>query len=244
MTSKTYIFNIPNPCHEKWDRMLPQDRDKFCMQCSKEVFDFTGLDNAEISQKVEQSKGRICGRMLQSQLNRPIEIQVKTKNNSSFFYKVLAGMFLIGTTGSAFATKAPFAKSEILPAISDNNFQPRKMSFIKSETDSLKNIIQGKIFNEYKQSVYDTHIYIKDMNIKTEVDDKGKFKIVLPDDVSIDTIALKIESIGYEPYTLNIMRNDLPVSKEIYLSFDEEVFVIGQIITRKIRWWQFWKNYK
>lgn len=169
MKNKTYILNIPNPCHEKWDRMLPQDRDKFCMQCSKKVFDFTGLDNAEIIQMIEQSKGRICGRMSQSQLNRPLEIQPKKKNKSKL-YKVLAGAILIGTTGNVFATKPPLVESEILTATSDNNFQPRKMSFVQSEIDSLKNIIQGQIFNEYKQSVYDAYIYIEDMNIKTEVD--------------------------------------------------------------------------
>ncbi len=242
MKNKTYILNIQNPCHEKWNGMQPQDGGKFCMQCSKKVFDFTGLNNAEIIQIIEQSKGRICGRMSQSQLNRPLEIQPQKKNKSKL-YKVLAGAILIGTTGNVFATKPPLAESEILTATSDNNFQPRKMSFVQSEIDSLKNIIQGQIFNEYKQSVYDAYIYIEDMNIKTEVDAEGKFKIVLPDDLSIDTITLKIESIGCKPYTLNINRNDLPVAQEIYLSFDEEEFIIGEIIyLKKIRWWQFWKR--
>lgn len=242
MTNKTYILNIPNPCLEKWDKMLPQDRDKFCMQCSKKVFDFTGLNNAEIIQIIEQSKGRICGRMSQSQLNRPVEIQPKTKNKSKL-YKALAGVFLIGTTGNAFTTNPPLIEPEILSVTSDNNFQPHKTSFDQSEIDSLKNIIQGQVFNEYKQPVYDAYIYIEDMNISTEVDYKGNFKIVLPNDLSVDSITLKTESIGCKPYTLNINRNDLPVAKEIYLINDEEEFIIGEIIyLKKIRWWQFWKR--
>jgi len=57
--------------------MQPHDRGKFCMQCSKEVIDFTKLNNREIIEIIEQSKGRICGRITVSQLNSPIEIQSK-----------------------------------------------------------------------------------------------------------------------------------------------------------------------
>lgn len=101
MSNNSYILNIESPCQENWSGMQPQNRGKFCMQCSKEVIDFTKLDNNEIVDVIEQSKDRICGRMSISQLNRPIEIQLK--KNRSKLYKTVTAIFLIGSTGNVLA---------------------------------------------------------------------------------------------------------------------------------------------
>ncbi len=77
MSNNAIIVNIQNPCDEKWNKMQPHHRGRLCMQCSKEVINFTKFDDSEIIKIIEQSKGRICGRMSVSQLDRPIEIQSK-----------------------------------------------------------------------------------------------------------------------------------------------------------------------
>src|SRR5690606_31420355 len=92
MKNKAYILNIKNHCNEKWSEMQPQNKGRYCMQCSREVVDFTKLDNKEIGLIIEQSKGRICGRMSVSQLDRPIEIP--SKKNRSKLLKLLTAIFL------------------------------------------------------------------------------------------------------------------------------------------------------
>lgn len=76
-TSKSTI-TIPEPCHENWDAMLPDEKGRFCLSCSKSVHDFTGKSDLEIHQILMAHKDqKVCGRFTQSQLNRPLTIRVK-----------------------------------------------------------------------------------------------------------------------------------------------------------------------
>ena len=60
-------FSIPNPCHENWESMSPQDKGRFCDVCSKCVYDFTKKSNSEISQILNENS-HVCGRLRKSQL--------------------------------------------------------------------------------------------------------------------------------------------------------------------------------
>lgn len=133
----SYRLNIQNPCEEKWNTMQPHDRGKFCMQCSKEVIDFTKLDNTEIIQIIEQSKSRICGRMSVSQLDRLIEIP--SKKNRSKLRKVLTATFLIGSTGSVFASPLVSKINSLNVSKNESNYKRIDIKKHNIRTDSLKN---------------------------------------------------------------------------------------------------------
>ena len=36
---------IPNPCHEDWNKMTPEDKGRHCSVCDKVVIDFTKMDS-------------------------------------------------------------------------------------------------------------------------------------------------------------------------------------------------------
>ncbi|MGG5616684.1 hypothetical protein ACPDHI_10415 [Myroides odoratimimus] len=36
-----YRIEIPEPCHEDWDKMAPQDKGRHCAVCDKVVVDFS-----------------------------------------------------------------------------------------------------------------------------------------------------------------------------------------------------------
>jgi hypothetical protein len=62
-------FHIPEPCHESWQQMYPEQNGRFCDSCCKVVVDFTGMSNDEILNYLSQRKGeRVCGRVKNEQL--------------------------------------------------------------------------------------------------------------------------------------------------------------------------------
>jgi hypothetical protein len=63
-------FHIPEPCHESWQAMHPQQNGRLCDACCKMVVDFTGMSNHEILNYLNQRKGeRVCGRVKNEQLS-------------------------------------------------------------------------------------------------------------------------------------------------------------------------------
>lgn len=63
-------ITIPQPCHENWDTMTPDEKGRFCSVCSKTVRDFTLAADKEIMEVLTGSPDTICGNFYESQLNR------------------------------------------------------------------------------------------------------------------------------------------------------------------------------
>lgn len=76
---KSYTITIPEPCHEDWGKMTPTEKGKFCDQCAKEVFDFTKTTDEDIVKKLSEG-GNLCGRFKNTQLNREMKLERKSKN--------------------------------------------------------------------------------------------------------------------------------------------------------------------
>ena len=74
------IVNIPEPCHEDWNKMTPRDKGRHCAACNKTVIDFTNQTDEEIV-KTFKTKGNLCGRFKNQQLNRELVLSRKEKNN-------------------------------------------------------------------------------------------------------------------------------------------------------------------
>ena len=67
-------IRIPKPCHEDWQDMLPEDKGRFCLKCTKTVVDFSNSSKDEIKSFFKQSTENICGRFSIAQVeNTTIE---------------------------------------------------------------------------------------------------------------------------------------------------------------------------
>lgn len=70
------ILQIPNPCHENWDEMQPEEQGRFCLNCQKKVVDFTTMsDEAVKNYLLDKREEKTCGRFLASQIGRPLKNQ-------------------------------------------------------------------------------------------------------------------------------------------------------------------------
>ena len=68
---KSITVNIPEPCHEDWNKMSPRDKGRHCSKCSKTVVDFTNQSDEQIFKHLKKSNNT-CGRFKTNQLKREI----------------------------------------------------------------------------------------------------------------------------------------------------------------------------
>lgn len=93
-------ISIPEPCHENWDKMTPNENGRFCLSCSKTVVDFTAMSPEEIQQYFISNKN-ICGRVKNEQLSEiNIQIPYQILYNQTHYRKMflLALFIAMGTT--------------------------------------------------------------------------------------------------------------------------------------------------
>ncbi|MGC5743458.1 TonB-dependent receptor plug domain-containing protein [Chryseobacterium sp. NFX27] len=93
-------ITIPEPCHENWNTMTPEEKGRFCSVCSKTVRDFTIASDEEIMEVFSDPSENICGNFYESQLNRNLQYSYL----NSVFVKFAAGFIL--TTGGLVSVHA------------------------------------------------------------------------------------------------------------------------------------------
>ncbi|RKR09637.1 TonB-like protein [Flavobacterium sp. 90] len=97
-----YKLTIPEPCHENWDNMVPNENGRFCMNCAKTVIDFRAMLPDEIQHFFIQNKNKsICGRFKNSQLDSiTIQIPSQVLYTQTHYHKMflLALFIAMGTT--------------------------------------------------------------------------------------------------------------------------------------------------
>jgi hypothetical protein len=69
---KKININVPEPCHENWLLMTPDEKGRYCNSCQKVVIDFSMMSDAEIIQYFQKYRGNTCGNFTVSQLGRDI----------------------------------------------------------------------------------------------------------------------------------------------------------------------------
>lgn len=102
MMPSNYIIRIPEPCHEDWSAMKPDEKGKFCNVCTKSVHDFSNKSDAEITKILLENKDqKICGHFKKTQVNRPITISFNLndlpKNISATKAFVIAVFLVFGS---------------------------------------------------------------------------------------------------------------------------------------------------
>ncbi len=99
---RKFKITIPEPCHESWDKMTPNENGRFCMSCSKTVIDFSIMSSDEIQHFFIQNQNKkICGRFKNEQLESLIiQIPSQILYTQTNYHKIflLALFIAMGTT--------------------------------------------------------------------------------------------------------------------------------------------------
>lgn len=102
--SKKYKIVVTNPCQENWEKMLPQEKGRFCNSCAKSVVDYANMSDKEINERMRNATSHMCGRFTKEQLDKTFTMRPKVQLSAQrrFFKYILT--FLLGS--KAFINKA------------------------------------------------------------------------------------------------------------------------------------------
>lgn len=207
MKTPNYIVRIPEPCHEDWNRMLPDEKGKFCNSCNKSVFDFSTKTDAEIKNiLLEQKDQKVCGHFRKSQINRPLNIRVNIHHlpiNMSITKVFAVALFLVFGT--------------FLFSCTDKNGQ--KVNSIEVIGDDENKIILGnlslplftnEIIQQNNKTINSFTTDVKSITSESWVE--GALKI---EEVPIDyaTDSINLEEVTVVEYLDPIIDNDVMSGK-------------------------------
>ncbi|WP_299678161.1 hypothetical protein [uncultured Tenacibaculum sp.] len=135
---KNYKITIPEPCHENWQKMTPNDKGRFCASCSKTVVDFTKKSTKEIQEYLTENKGkRVCGHFYRKQLDSiVIQLPDTVFNTNLSFQKLFFLALLIAMGTTLFSCKTEHKTQKI-----------EKITLIDSLTKVEKTIDSLAVFN-------------------------------------------------------------------------------------------------
>ena len=191
--AKKFQLQIPEPCHEDWNKMIPGEKGRFCDSCQKTVHDFTGMSDAQLVAFFKKpSTGSLCGRFMDDQLDRNIEIPGKRIPWLKYFFQFTIPIFLTSLKVQSQVNLSLKEKSFSTPTLSKTSdvFMVGKTLLAN---DSKK--ISGRVIDEQGSGIPFSSVYIKGTKQGTTCDGAGNFTMEIFKEEK-KTILL-VSSIGY-----------------------------------------------
>ncbi|HEX4951967.1 MAG TPA: carboxypeptidase-like regulatory domain-containing protein [Thermoanaerobaculia bacterium] len=225
-------IQIPEPCHEDWNRMASLgDGTRRCERCQHAVRDFTPLSDAEVRfQVIEQ--GAHCGRFTTSQLarlNRPPRPSAPVRPSFSLASLSLTGLLVAGGgawLASAEEAAAPAAQSEPVsrpkPGERARPQQPPPVAWIK-----------GQVFDaRHRQPLPGVLISVQGSRRQAVSDENGRFELGLGTRVGYqENVVLLAEIWGFTSMSFEADRSGWDrVVMDLWPAEEEVHFTAGVIL--------------
>ncbi|MEG1592719.1 hypothetical protein [Chryseobacterium sp.] len=234
------IIQIETPCEENWDNMHDIPEGKFCDLCSKKVLDLTQKTDDEISQLLDASNGKICGKIFRHQSNRHFvssEKIVIDYEQRKGYSRLVAGLAIAASLTGIQTHAATFEKPLI--QISENKDSGEK-DLDKEKISDNDFIISGKLTNSETgnplSNVEVTFITIEKI-FKVKTDQQGYYKISVPDyHIKKTKNILHFDFGGYNDKDYILTKEELKNKEFSFVSseINEMVVITGGISSRKL----------
>jgi len=127
--AKKLQLQVPTPCHENWDNMTQTEKGRFCASCQKHVIDFSNKSDREIAIFFKKpSTGSVCGRFMEDQLNRDMEMPKKRIPWLKYFFQFLIPAFFISYRATAQGKVKVVSNVTTQPSKPSNNWQSKYLT--------------------------------------------------------------------------------------------------------------------
>lgn len=229
--SEKLQLSVPRPCHENWNNMTTAEKGRFCNACQKQVIDFTGMSDTQIAAFFKNTNTSVCGRFMNDQLNRDLEIPKKRIPWLKYFFGIALPAFL-------FSAKAK-AQGEAKVMTGDTVIVPLKgkvNAAVKIEQKAApEKIIKGKVADMDGRPIAGATIVVKGTTLATASDLNGDFKLVYKNEEK--NIVLEFSSVGFiaieKPVQLGEEKDMLIEMMNMPYALAGEVVVVGYAIRKK-----------
>ena len=233
--SKKFQLQIPDPCHEDWNKMTPGDKGRFCDSCQKTVHDFTGMSDAQLIAFFKNpSTGSVCGRFYNDQLERDFEISRKRLPWMKYFLQLIIPAFLF--TSKAKAQGQTRLLGDTVLVDSKKNGKNLNESYINKPDTNKSKKVSGKLVDEKGGAIPYATVAIKGTRSGVAADANGNFNIGLVADRSPATLVFSCVGFETKEITIdsNIMENRCNVQlAQMVTATVGAVVVVGYSIRKK-----------
>ena len=188
--------NIPEPCHEDWNQMTPNEKGRHCKLCDKTVTDFTTASDEQII-KTLQTETSICGRFQPTQLKRDLILNRKERHNYlSLVASTLFAFLSLGTNEVEAQGKPQIVKVD---AADLNKLKGKTaVSILKHK------MISVTVYGASKNRLPNAFISLKGSTnkVKTNMAGDAALKCQIGD-------TLRVECYGYETVAVTIKESSI-----------------------------------
>ncbi len=243
---KKLQLQIPIPCHQNWENMTRADKGRFCASCQKQVIDFSNMSDREIALFFKKpilslsKDGSVCGRFMEDQLNKEIEIPRKRIPWVKYFFQFTLPAFLISMKATAQKQREKIVKETCTSTVGDievkwitekdtiaaltrsqistdrfGSLIQEKVSYPAKQQIINKGLIKGKVIDDKGNPVAYATIVIKGTWNGVVADSVGKF--TLTPKSNWENITLSVSCVGYVPSETNFRKSDFVDNLEIEL---------------------------
>ncbi len=212
--AKKLQLSVPKPCHENWDAMTATEKGKFCGSCNKQVIDFSTMSDRELAQFFKKpSTGSVCGRFMNDQLDRQIEIPKKRIPWLKYFFQVALPALFMSRAGAQQVKMGQVARPPVkdtiqqpldrelmtvgklaMPACIKPVTRDTVVSPLKGEVKTIRTI-QGRVVDQRGEPVAYASIETGIKGRGTVADEQGYFSI--PESALSKDRKLFVSSAGF-----------------------------------------------
>lgn len=215
---KIININIPEPCHENWQEMTPQEQGRHCKACDKTVFDFTNKTDEQIV-KAFIKYDKLCGRFKSTQLNKDLVFARKSKN-SYLSYLATGLLSLVTSLSFQKITAQEKPKTELT-----TNLEKKTQVKGKPAVSLLKTkILKGTVKDKQDLPLPGINIIIKNTTNGTQTDFDGNFEI----EVKVGQ-TLSFSYVGLITEEILITEEVLKVDKIVKV-LEEDPETMGEVV--------------
>jgi len=234
MASKIQL-TIPEPCHENWNKMTPVEKGRFCHSCQKHVVDFSTMSDREVAQYFKQSTGSVCGRFMQDQLERELDLPKKRIPWARYFIQFVLPAFLTGSKAIAQGTvirkiSDTLTLSPIECNRSDNDIKGEVKEQVTAKNEQT---LKGIVTDNNGQPIAHCTVIIKGTRQGTLAGKQGEFSLVIPGNTQTQTLVFS--SVGFETKEVTVTKKSFSADQKVIMVELKNMVWVGFVIVKKVK---------
>lgn len=226
--AKKFQLSIPEPCHEDWEKMHPVEKGRFCDSCQKKVVDFSNMSDFEIAQFFKKPyTGSLCGRFMNDQLERTIELPKKRIPWLKYFFQIAIPAFLTANKAAAQGSVKVISRNEI--SCTKDSLQRSMVFGDVMPANQGKQMIKGRVLSEEGRPIQGASVIIKGTITGVATNANGEYFI----NASIGQ-TLVVSFVGFETQHILVSKENSAtvVLTNLQIASSGEVMILTGMMVR------------